>query len=75
MKNTKAEQKLVSFTKDSNEFHQVKEDMQSGWNIVSLSSFGIHYVGIMERRMADNSNDLNEISIFIPPRKKIKIVQ
>ncbi len=75
MKNAKAEQKLVSFTKDSNEFHQVEKDMQEGWSIISLVSFGIHYVGIMEKSKPSNTNDPSNVSVFIPPRKKIKIVQ
>lgn len=42
-------QKFISFTDNSPEFEAVKEDMESGWSIVSLVKNGVYYVGIMEK--------------------------
>lgn len=66
----KPEQKLISFTEGSNDMQQVVKDMQEGWSITSLVRNGVYFVGIMEKK---NANAENTDSIFIPPRKKIKI--
>ena len=70
MGNKTPEQKLVSFTENSAELEKVKEDLKNGWNIISLVKNGCYYVGIVEQ--SDNFNVENQ-TIFIPPRKKIKI--
>ena len=70
MDKNKTQQKLVSFTENSSELDKVKEDMRNGWSIISLVKNGSYYVGIME--LSDSFNEENE-SLYIPPRKKIKI--
>ena len=64
-------QKFISFTDNSPEFEAVKEDMESGWSIVSLVKNGVYYVGIMEKNEQKRANESE--SFFIPPRKKLKI--
>ncbi len=64
-------QKFISFTDNSPEFEAVKEDMESGWNIISLVKNGVYYVGIMEKNEQKGANESE--SFFIPPRKKLKI--
>lgn len=64
-------QKLIAFTDNSPDFEDVKEDMKSGWSIISLIKNGNYYVGIMEQNDQKAANDSK--SFFIPPRKKIKI--
>lgn len=66
----KPEQKLVSFTNNSVELENVSKDMQDGWSLINLVRNGSYYVGIME--FNKNANIAAE-SLFIPPRKKIKI--
>jgi hypothetical protein len=70
MTSTKSQQKLVSFTDNPVELDKISSDMQEGWSIISLVRNGSYYVGIME--LNPNSGSSNE-SVFIPPRKKIKI--
>jgi hypothetical protein len=70
MDKNKTQQKLVSFTENSSELDKVKEDMRNGWSIISLVKNGSYYVGIME--LSDSFNEKNE-TLYIPPRKKIKI--
>jgi len=64
-------QKFISFTDNSPEFEAVKEDMKSGWSIISLVKNGVYYVGIMEKNEPKSTNESD--SLFIPPRKKLKI--
>ena len=45
----KAEQKLVSFSNKENEMDEIKSQMNNGWRIISLTSLGKSYVGIMEK--------------------------
>ncbi len=66
----KPEQKLISFSDNSQELQQISDDMKNGWSIISLMRNGNYYVGIME--LNSNSNKAAD-SVFIPPRKKIKI--
>lgn len=70
MNKNKTQQKLVSFTENSSELDKVKEDMRNGWTIISLVKNGSYYVGIME--LSNSFNEENE-TLYIPPRKKIKI--
>ncbi len=67
-KHKPVEQKLVSFLDHGNEFSQIQDEMKNGWFISSLVSNGFSYVGILERKRPD----MEEGSIYIPPRKKIK---
>ena len=50
-------QKFISFTDNSPEFEAVKEDMESGWSIVSLVKNGVYYVGIMEKNEQKSANE------------------
>lgn len=70
MNKNNLQQKLVSFTENSPELEKINEDMRNGWSIISLVKNGSYYVGIME--LSDSFNEKNE-SLYIPPRKKIKI--
>ena len=70
MTKNKLQQKLVSFTDNGSELDNIKNDMQNGWSIISHVKNGSYYVGIME--LSDPLNQKVE-SIYIPPRKKIKI--
>ena len=65
----KTQQKLVSFTYRPNELDKITEEMEEGWSIVSLVKNGSYYVGIMEYNPNKQPG-----SIFIPARKKIKII-
>lgn len=60
-------QKLVSFTE--REFTKIKKELGADWKFVSLVANGNRYVGIVEEISKDN-----EQSIYIPPRKKLKII-
>jgi len=70
MTKNKLQQKLVSFTDNGSELDNIKNDMQNGWSIISLVKNGSYYVGIMELSSALIPG---MESIYIPPRKKIKI--
>jgi len=61
-------QKLVAFSDNSTELENIKQDMKSGWSIISLMKNGNYYVGIMEKNDQTAAND--EGSFFIPPSKK-----
>lgn len=63
------QQKLISFTNQDVDLIKIEQEVKDGWNIVSLTSNGNHYVGIMEK-----STRSEEEGIFIPARKKIKIL-
>ena len=67
----KIEQKLISFSDNPQDLDRVKEEIKNGWYFVSLTKNNSVYIGIMENR---NKSTLAEDSIFIPPRKKIKIL-
>ncbi len=71
MSERKVAQKFISFVKGSEEFNQVKKDMELGWNIINLINSGQYYIGIMEKN--DNKSSDNKDIVFIPPKKKIKI--
>jgi len=64
-------QKLVVFTNKSSDLENIKQDMESGWSIVSLMKNGDYYVGIMEQNNQNLANDKD--TFFIPPNKKLKI--
>ncbi len=67
----KKEKKLISFINNPAELKKVSDDMKDGWAIISLVKNGQYYVGIMEKD--DKLGEKKDV-IFIPPRKKIKIV-
>ena len=62
-------QKLISFT--DSDMEVVKSEMADGWKIVSLVANGNRYVGVVEQ---SNDDEAEEGSVYIPPRKKIKIL-
>ena len=59
-------QKLISFTE--HDMDVLKNEIADGWKIVSLMSNGNRFVGVVEQ------NNDNIESIYIPPRKKIKLL-
>ncbi|MEY3197317.1 MAG: hypothetical protein RLZZ59_688 [Pseudomonadota bacterium] len=59
-------QKLIAFT--DHEMDVIRSEIEQGWRIVSLVANGNRYVGVVEMM-----NNLDSDSIYIPPRKKIKI--
>ncbi len=71
MSHKKPLQKLVAFTNKTSDLENIKQDMESGWSIVSLMKNGDYYVGIMEQNNPNLANDKD--SFFIPPNKKLKI--
>lgn len=70
MSKNKPQQKLVSFTDNQVELDKITDDLKNGWSIISLVKNGSYYVGIMEL-----NSDFSEAkqTVFIPPRKRIKI--
>ncbi|MBY0533592.1 DUF2674 domain-containing protein [Candidatus Megaera venefica] len=70
MPKNKPQQKLVSFTDNQVELDKISEDIKNGWSIISLVKNGNYYVGIME--LNSNFSEAKE-TVFIPPRKRIKI--
>lgn len=66
-KTNKPMQKLVSFTEK--EFKKMKKELGSDWKFISLVANGSRYVGIVEE-----VSSKEESSIYIPPRKKLKII-
>ncbi len=67
-KHKQFEQKLVSFLDYGDEFAEIQDEINNGWFISSLVSNGYSYVGILEKKRTD----IEEGSVYIPPRKKIK---
>jgi len=63
----KVEQKLITFTDNEYELARVQQEINSGWFIASLMANGRNYVGILEKKEESEN-------IYIPPRKKIKIL-
>lgn len=72
MNKNKPEQKLISFIDNPIETAKIAEDMKNGWSIISLVKNGSYYVGIME---FNPDLEKNKDSIYIPPRKKIRIIK
>jgi hypothetical protein len=70
MPENKPQQKLVSFTDHQIELDKISEDIKNGWSIINLVKNGNHFVGIME--LNSSFSETNQ-TLFIPPRKKIKI--
>jgi len=65
-KRARPTQKLISFTES--DMDVLKNEIADGWKIVSLVANGNRYVGVVEQ------NNDNMESIYIPPRRKIKIL-
>lgn len=61
-------QKLISFTEQ--DLDVIRNELKDGWRVVSLVATGARYVGVIEQFSKDQEGDM----VFIPPRKKIKIV-
>lgn len=60
-------QKLISFTEQ--DLDMIRDELKDGWRVVSLVATGARYVGVIEQFSKDESD-----VVYIPPRKKIKIV-
>lgn len=73
MPRIRATQKLISFADNKIDFDRIKQDMEDGWAIISLLQNGGYYIGVMEKMPDYSSMPNNDIKVFIPPRKKIKI--
>ena len=69
----KALQKLISFTNNKVELDKITDEMNNGWGIISLTQNGNYYIGIMEKMEDNSTKDEKDITVYIPPRKKIKI--
>lgn len=67
-KRKRPEQRLVSFSDQSEEFEKIQNDLENGWFIASIVSNGKNFVGLLEKKREDLADD----SVFIPARKKIK---
>lgn len=63
-------QKLISFSDNEDEFARVNKEIKDGWSLVSIMPRGSVFLAILEKKQNDNSE---QESIYIPPRKKIKI--
>lgn len=61
-------QKLISFTEQ--DLEMIRNELKDGWRVVSLVATGARYVGVIEQFNQNQDSDV----VFIPPRKKIKIV-
>jgi archaellum component FlaC len=64
-------QKLVTFSDQENEIEKIENELKQGWSIVSLVSNGNNYFCILEKQQSNDNAD--EATVYIPPRKKIKI--
>jgi hypothetical protein len=73
MSKKRAPQKLVSFSDSKNDLDKIRNDMNEGWAIISLIQNGNYYIGVMEKIYTNDNSPQEEQTIFIPPRKKIKI--
>lgn len=60
-------QKLISFT--DQDLDMIRGELNDGWKVVSLVATGARYVGVIEQMNPEGSD-----TVFIPPRKKIKLV-
>lgn len=60
-------QKLISFT--DQDLEMIRSELRDGWKVVSLVATGARYVGVIEQVNQDDGD-----TVFIPPRKKIKLV-
>ncbi len=68
VKRTRALQKLISFT--DQDLDMIRNELKEGWKVVSLVATGPRYVGVIEQVDENDSSG----SVYIPARKKIKIV-
>jgi predicted ATP-binding protein involved in virulence len=60
-------QKLISFT--DQDLEMIRSELSDGWKVVSLVATGARYVGVIEQINPEDTD-----TVFIPPRKKIKLV-
>lgn len=68
------EQKLISFTYEPQELEKINKEIEAGWSIVSLARNNNYFVGIMEKHSSFHKAMQEKGSIYIPPRKKIRII-
>lgn len=73
MTKARAPQKLVSFSDTKSDLDKIRQDMSDGWAIISLMQNGNYYIGVMEKMHNNDNIPNNQQTIYIPPRKKIKI--
>ncbi|RYE06446.1 MAG: DUF2674 domain-containing protein [Rickettsiaceae bacterium] len=73
MSRKRASQKLVSFSDSKQDLDKIRQDMKAGWTLISLIQNGNYYMGVMEETVNNNNFSSSKPSVFIPPRKKIKI--
>ena len=69
----RAPQKLVSFSDTKSDLDKIRQDMNEGWAIISLMQNGNYYIGVMEKLHNNDNIPEDERTVYIPPRKKIKI--
>jgi invasion protein IalB len=65
-------QKLVTFSDQEHDIEGIEKELKEGWSIVSLVSNGNNYFCILEKQQSNDNEE--EATVYIPPRKKIKIL-
>lgn len=70
MSNQKLKQKLVSFSSNKEKLDEISREIENGWYFINLVRNGNCYIGIME---LNSDKNIEQESVFIPARKKIKI--
>lgn len=76
MKMKKPLQKLVSFSETDTDIANIEKYITEGWKIVSLMPNNFNYLCILEKQVeALDSQDPQDETVYIPPRKKIKIIK
>ena len=68
MARQKPQQRLISFVDNPQEMDRIRSELNEGWFFISLVANNGYYVGILEK-----TNSKNPESIYIPPRKKVKL--
>jgi hypothetical protein len=74
-------QKLVSFTENPNDIEDIERQLSEGWRLVSIMPNHNAYLGILEKpesqsqsHHSTSAGQEEESEVYIPPRKKIKIM-
>ncbi len=71
-------QKLVSFTDSAEDIEDIERQLSEGWRLVSIMPNSNAYLGILEKTEKESDSEKNsqesQEEIYIPPRKKIKIM-
>lgn len=66
-------QKLISFTNSKSDLDKIEADLREGWRIVSLMANDGCYIGVMEKLPNTPARYEENIEVYIPPRRKMKI--